>query len=138
MTIAARAAKVGVMMILILVGGGSAIAKQIVDSQVKIGPKPNYPMIATWLGLEGYCEVRLTVDENRLPFAITPSCTRPIFCFEAKRAVSATLFEPKTIDGVPTVRPNVVFPLEFFFPGSGYHNEEDPRPLELCEQKPVA
>ena len=142
MTIASRAAKIGItsflIVILILAGSGGANAKQLVDAQLKVGPEPKFPMIATWLGLEGHCEVRFSVDENGLPFAITPSCTRPIFCFEAKRAISETVYEPKTIDGIPAIRTKMVFPLSFYFAGSGYVRADDPRPLELCEKHAVS
>jgi len=108
------------------------------DAQVNTLPLTKFPMIASWLRVEGYCEVRFAVDEEGYPFAVTPSCTRRIFCFDAKRAVAAATFSPKLVDGVPSVRTNVIFPLVYLFDGSDYSSVNDPRPLELCEEKAIA
>lgn len=118
--------------------GFTAHAKQTNDAQIKTWPEPKYPMIASWLRLEGHCDVRFSVDEKGFPFAVSPACTRPIFCFEAKRAVSDATFYPKRVDGVPMERLNVVFPLEFAFEGSGYTVEDDQRSLTSCDQKAVS
>jgi len=117
---------------------GLADARQTHDAQVTEPPAPKYPMIASWLNLEGHCEVRFAVDEAGLAFAVQPRCSRPIFCFEAKRAVMAVKFEPKRVDGVPRVRTNVYFPLIWAFEGSDYNSETDPRLLEPCQELPVS
>ena len=113
-------------------------AKQTNDAQIKTWPKPKYPAIASWLGLEGHCDVRFSVDEKGFPFSVSPFCTRPIFCFEAKRAVSAATFYPKRIDGIPVERLNVVYPFEFAFEGSGYTLEGDVKSLAPCDQKAIS
>jgi len=128
----------GVVLAFVAFSGISPSGAQNQDAQVKTLPQAKYPMIASWLRVEGYCEVRFAVDEEGYPFGITPSCTRPIFCFDAKRAVAAATFSPKLIDGVPSVRTNVIFPMEYAFEGSDYNLETDPRPLELCEEKAIA
>ena len=143
MTIAVSAAKKSIITSVLLVGlilvaSGHVSAKQTTDIKIKTWPTPKFPMLAAWLGLEGHCDVRFGVDEKGFAFAVAASCTRRIFCFEAKRAVSEATFEPKTIDGVPSVRTNVVFPLEFFLDGSSYDKDDDPRPLELCEMQAVS
>lgn len=124
--------------ILMVMSSGVAGAKQTIDIKIKTWPEPKFPMLAALFGSEGHCDVRFGVDENGFAFAVTASCTRRIFCFEAKRAVSEATFDPKTIDGVPVVRTNVVYPLEFFLDGSGYDKDNDPRPLELCEMQAVS
>lgn len=108
------------------------------DARVKTMPQGNFPMLASWLRVEGFCQVRLSVDEAGYPFAVTPSCTRKIFCFDAKRAVSAATFSPKLINGVPSVRTDVFFPMEYVFEGSDYSVETDPQPLELCEESAIS
>ncbi|MHA7901146.1 MAG: energy transducer TonB [Henriciella sp.] len=123
---------------ILLIIAQPASAKQTHDARVIKPPVPKYPMLASWLNLEGHCAVRFAVDEAGLPFAIMASCTRPIFCFEAKRSVADTLFEPKRDGGVPVVRGNIVYPLNFAIEGSNYDPETDPTPLELCEELPVS
>ncbi|MFN3211541.1 MAG: energy transducer TonB [Henriciella sp.] len=118
-----------------LSGNWLALSAQTNDAQILEWPNAKFPMIAGWLGLEGYCDVRFSVDEEGYPFAVTPSCTRRIFCFEAKRAVSESRFDPARVNGIPRIRTNLVFPLTFAFERSPYDEDQDPRPLELCEQK---
>jgi len=115
-----------------------AVAKQTHDVKIQVWPAPKYPMLASWLRLQGHCDVRFSVDEKGYPFAVSPSCTRPIFCFEAKRAVAAAEFDPKRVGGVPQVRSNIVIPLEFSFEGSGYELSKDQRALKPCEQVAVS
>lgn len=117
---------------------GTAFAKQTRDAQVDVWPEPRYPALAEWFGWEGYCLVRFAVDEEGHPYAVSPECTHRIFCFDAKRAVTGARFLPKLIGGVPTIRTNVVFPLEYAFEGSSYDASNDPRSLEMCEEIAVA
>lgn len=121
-----------------LMGNGIALGKQSNEARELKGPRANYPLIASWFNLEGYCEVQFSVDEVGFPFAVTPSCTRRIFCSEAKRAVTDAKFAPKRVNGMAQIRTNVVYPMVFFIDGSGYNKDEDPRQLELCEPKAVA
>ena len=117
---------------------GLAEARQTHDARVTEPPLPKYPMLASWLNLEGHCLVRFAVDEAGLAFAVQPACSCPIFCFEAKRAVMAVKFEPKRVDGVPQVRTDVFYPLVWSFERSDYTSESDPKPLEPCEKLPVS
>ena len=84
-------------------------------------PVPEYPSIPSWLGLAAICEVRFAVDEQGLAFSLTAECSNPMFCNEAKRSVSRAKFLPKLVDGVPQVRTNIVYPLQF---GGAYIDEE--------------
>lgn len=117
---------------------GAATAQRNHDARILTSPQPNYPNLATWLGIEGHCEVRFAVDEDGFPFSAMASCSLPVFCFEAKRAVMATTFIPKRVDGVEQVRTNIVYPLIFAFRDSDYDADLDPRPLEPCEPKAIA
>ncbi|RIJ28821.1 hypothetical protein D1222_10605 [Henriciella algicola] len=85
------------------------------DAQPLTSPQPSYPFLASLFNVQGACEVRFSVDEEGLPFGLTTQCTQPIFCHEAERAVSRVRFLPKLVDGIPTVRRNVIYPLEFRF-----------------------
>lgn len=116
----------------------TASARQTQDAQVKTWPQAKYPPLASWFRWEGYCEVQFAVDEEGYPFAIHPSCTRRIFCFDAKRAVAASDFHPKLVDGVPTVRTNVVFPLHYHFDDHVTDDETLRQRLEPCEERAVS
>lgn len=118
--------------------GARAFAKQTRDVQVEIWPVGRYPRLAEWLNLEGRCDVRFAIDEAGYAFAVQPSCTRKIFCYDAKRAVSAAKFSPKLVDGFPAVRTNVVLPMEYSMKGSAYDPQTDSRPLMPCEELTVS
>ncbi|MEM7460433.1 MAG: hypothetical protein AAF331_13285 [Pseudomonadota bacterium] len=115
-----------------------AAARQTQDTKIKTWPKPEYPTLASWFRWEGYCEVRFAIDEAGFPFAVEPSCSRRIFCFDAKRAVTASTFYPKLVDGVPTVRTNVVYPLQYSFNFEQFDEEAHKLKLEPCEERAVA
>ena len=78
------------------------------------------------------------MDEEGYPFAIEPSCSRRIFCFDAKRAVAASTFHPKLVDGIPTVRTNVVYPLQYSFNIDEFDEDALKQQLEPCEERAVA
>lgn len=130
--------KLAVFLLIAAMTNGISDARQTHDARVIEPPTPKYPMLASWLQLEGRCEVRFAVDEDGLAFAVQPACTRPIFCFEAKRAVTAVRFEPKRVDGVPTVRTNIIYPLNWSFHESEYDPGSDPTPLKPCEELSVS
>ena len=115
-----------------------AFAKQARDVQVEVWPVGKYPALAAWFGIEGRCDVRFAVDQDGYAFAVQPSCTHKIFCFDAKRAVSAAIFLPKLVDGVPTVQTNIVFPIDYYLENSTYEYENDHRPLKPCEELAVS
>lgn len=115
-----------------------AWAKQDRDARIKTSPQTAYPTLASWFGIEGYCEVHFAIDEKGFPFGVEPACTRKVFCFEAKRAVAGASFYPKLVDGMPTVRTNVVYPMQYYFEDSDYDVEVDRNNLEPCENKAVS
>lgn len=108
------------------------------DAQVVTPPQGKYPALAEWLHIEGHCDVWFSVDERGHPFAVEPRCTHKIFCFDAKRAVSASKFAPKLVDGVPQVRFRAIYPMTYSMRGSGYSPKSDPRPSEPCESKAIS
>ncbi|MEL6828370.1 MAG: energy transducer TonB [Pseudomonadota bacterium] len=115
-----------------------ANSRQTQDTRIKTWPKPKYPPLASWLRWDGYCEVRFAVDEQGFPFAVEPSCSRKIFCFDAKRAVTASTFYPQLVDGVPTARINVVYPLQYSFNFDQFDEEALKQKLERCEERAVS
>lgn len=69
---------------------------------------------------------------------LNPPVHERFFCFEAKRAVAGASFYPKLVDGMPTVRTNVVYPMQYYFEDSDYDVELDRNNLEPCENKAVS
>jgi len=92
-----------------------AVAQEFDDSDAQplSPPVPTYPVLAAVLGLDGLCSVRFSVDQQGLPFNLFTSCTEPVFCYEAKRAVSEVRFKPVYVNGHPRIREDVVYPIEF-------------------------
>ena len=115
------------------------------DARPVVPPVPRYPTMAAILGLQGTCSVHFSVDEQGHPFGLVTFCTEPIFCYESKRAVSRVEFEPKYESGVPVIRTDVVYPLEYtlsdYDPATGEHvakpfrTDKPPRP---CREVPVS
>ena len=116
----------------------AAHAEQTEEAEVVVPPQPKYPRLALWFGWEGYCEVEFAIDEGGYAFSVHPMCTRQNFCFQAKRSIVDAKFKPKMSDGVPVVRTNVTYPLEFVMAGSDYDRELDQRPLKSCEKLAVS
>lgn len=83
------------------------------DVQIITPPTPTYPMLANWLGVSAYCEVRFAVNEHGDPIWIRSSCTHPAFCASASTAVSEARFRPAYSDGKPRLRTDIVYPLEY-------------------------
>lgn len=126
---------------------GSALQANAQDRDIVIltPPIPEFPKEAAIAGVQGSCDVRFSVDADGNAFDMRAYCTQPIFCNEAKLAVSRARFLPKLVGGVPTVRKNIVYPLEFmlsewswlkfkFVPKSGY----EPGPTEPCDEIAVS
>ncbi|MCZ4298982.1 TonB family protein [Henriciella marina] len=111
--------RVALLTMSVVVFGVTADAQSDADEDAVpiVPPVPTYPPMAAMLGLEGYCEVRFSVDENGYTFSLTTSCTQPIFCYQSKKAVSLAQFEPKRIGGRALPRFNVVYPLEYRLEG---------------------
>ena len=99
--------------VLVLGAGADAQGDPDRDAQPIRPPAPSYPPMALMFRLEGYCEVRFSVDEAGYPFGLSTSCTQPVFCYQSKAAVSKVQFEPKRIDGRVVPRFDVVYPLEY-------------------------
>lgn len=116
--------------------GGAAFAQTREASPLN-PPVPKYPYWAAFFGIEGHCDVRFNVDEDGYVFGVLASCSSRMFCHEANRTVSEVRFSPKLIDGVPTVRFNVVYPLTFRLDG-GVGPDADFSPLEPCEEVAVS
>lgn len=106
------------------------------DAQPISLPVPSYPPMAQMLGMEGYCEVRFSVDENGYTFSLTTSCTQPIFCYQSKRAVSLSRFEPKRVGGRSVPRFDVVYPLVYML--GDEHDGVDTSGLSPCNERAVS
>ncbi|MEO1304716.1 MAG: TonB family protein [Pseudomonadota bacterium] len=76
-------------------------------------PVPVYPRRAAELGLEGICDVRLSVSPRGEPFDVQAECSDRMFEESAERAVKKVKFTPKIRDGLPVTVTGVVYPLEF-------------------------
>jgi protein TonB len=76
-------------------------------------PIPTYPRAAITRGLEGVCEVYLSVSPKGAPFDVSADCTDRVFEQAAIKAVKKVKFAPKIYDGLPVTVIGVVYPLEF-------------------------
>lgn len=76
-------------------------------------PVPVYPSRLAALGIEGFCEVVLSVTTRGDPFNVNADCTDRRFERAAKNAVQKVKFAPKIRDGLPVTVTGVVYPLEF-------------------------
>lgn len=76
-------------------------------------PMPAYPGWLARRGIEGDCEVHLSVDPRGRPFEIHAVCTHDGFARGAERAVSRVLFAPGIANGRPVEQHNVVYPMAF-------------------------
>ena len=83
------------------------------DAQPIRPPQPFYPALAARAGMPGVCVVLFDVDRRGATINMQPHCSHRIFCQSASEAIAGALFSPKTVDGQPTVRFNVVYPLEY-------------------------
>lgn len=91
--------------------------------------------MAAMLGLQGYCEVTFSVDEQGYPFSLSTSCTQPVFCFQSKKAVSRVVFAPKIVGGRAIPRFNVVYPLEYTLDGG---RAIDRSTFRSCDERAVS
>jgi TonB family protein len=102
-------------------------------------PMPSYPPMAAMLGMEGYCEVRFSVDENGYTFSLTTSCTQPIFCYQSKKAVSLAQCEPMRVGGRAVPRFDIVYPLEYRLEGEMSELDEiDMSSFGACDDRAVS
>ncbi len=107
------------------------------DAQPLTLPRPNYPAMASFFWMSGYCEVRFAVDQEGYAFNLYPRCTDYIFCYEAKRSVSEATFKPKYMNGRPQIRDNVVYPLSFVMEGQSPDSIDESR-LKPCRKHAVS
>lgn len=73
----------------------------------------NYPSKAFNSGLEGACEAWFSIDVFGWPFDIETVCTDDIFVEPAIGFIEGSRFTPQSVNGMPTVRVNVVRPFKF-------------------------
>lgn len=125
---------------LALFGMGSAMsadADPANDVRIIDAPVPNYPVFASWFGMQSLCEVRFSLyDYGRVVVVDSAQCSSVLFCDSAIESVrNATL---QVIDVVGTETPgertNLLYPLEYaFYDGPGPTGEmvdcEMPDPL---------
>ena len=76
-------------------------------------PVPVYPRRAAEKGLQGDCDVYLSVSPRGEPFDVTAKCTDRLFERSAENAIKKVKFTPKIRDGLPVTVTGVVYPLEF-------------------------
>lgn len=76
-------------------------------------PTPSYPADAIRASISGSCTVRFDVDEFGGVLAPKAECTHAAFCAESERAVGKLRYIPLVIDGLPSVRRDVSYPLEY-------------------------
>ena len=113
-----------------------AHSQEDTDAQPIRPPVPSYPQMAAMLGLQGYCEVTFSVDEDGNPFSLSTSCTQPIFCYQSMKAISRVQFAPKLVNGAPAPRFNVVYPLEYRLQDSGRDIERST--IRPCDERAVS
>lgn len=76
-------------------------------------PVPTYPVKAITNGIEGTCDVRLSVSSQGKPYNIAATCSHRVFQKPAERAMGKTNFMPQIRAGRAVEVHNVVYPLEF-------------------------
>jgi len=76
-------------------------------------PVPAYPRRAIMNGIEGSCDVYLSVSPRGAPFNVSANCTDHLFESAAISAVQRVKFAPQIRDGLPVTVTGVVYPLEF-------------------------
>lgn len=76
-------------------------------------PIPTYPRIGIKQGIEGKCDVYMSVSTMGRPYNIDAKCTDRIFEASAETAISKIEFLPKIMDGRVIEVHNVIYPLEF-------------------------
>ncbi|MEZ5953856.1 MAG: energy transducer TonB [Hyphomonas sp.] len=85
----------------------------MIDAVPLAPPRPAYPAWAMATATEGICEIKFTVLSSGTAGNIRAACSNPIFIQPARNAVAASRFKPRTLDGTPYDRHNVVYPMQF-------------------------
>ncbi len=76
-------------------------------------PVLTYPQAAATKGIEGACEVFLSVSPKGKPFDVSADCTNRIFSKAATNAVKKVQFAPKIYNGQAVIVTGVVYPIAF-------------------------
>ena len=81
-------------------------------------PQPDFPALASWLGLSGSCEVVFSVyDYGDTVIVDSARCSSVVFCKAAIQSIRDA--ELRVIDAAdtnkPGIRSNIVYPLEFVY-----------------------
>ncbi|MEO9970254.1 MAG: energy transducer TonB [Hyphomonadaceae bacterium] len=72
-----------------------------------------YPAELAEAGITGDCEAHFDVSENGVPHNIEATCSHAGFVEEVIRAAGTMKFHPKRVNGTPTTRKGVVYPIVF-------------------------
>jgi len=96
-------------------GGNAAVAASDAEYLPIVVIQPQYPNRALQRGIEGWCQVMFTVDENGgVQDAVVVDADPPeIFDSASLRAVSRFKFNPRTKDGTPVKTPGVQYVFRF-------------------------
>ncbi|MEM7638663.1 MAG: TonB family protein [Pseudomonadota bacterium] len=76
-------------------------------------PVPQYPRKAAMDGIEGNCDVHLSVSPQGEPFHVQAECSDRVFEKAAEKSVRKVKFAPQIRYGLPVTVTGVVYPLEF-------------------------
>ena len=76
-------------------------------------PVRSYPDSLARRGIEGDCEVSLSINRKGEPFDIAADCSHPGFANAAERAVADVQFAPQIVRGAAVERHGVVYPIVF-------------------------
>lgn len=96
-------------------GGNAAVSASDAEYLPIVVIQPQYPNRALQRGIEGWCQVMFTVDENGgVQDAVVVDADPPdIFDSASLRAVSRFKFNPRTKDGQPVKTPGVQYVFRF-------------------------
>ncbi len=83
------------------------------DLQPLTPPTAIYPPRALTQGIQGTCDVFLSVSPKGEPFDVSADCSHPVFKRAAEKAVKKSRFAPKIKHGRALTVTGVVYPIEF-------------------------
>jgi protein TonB len=91
------------------------VSERLLKSQAISLPKPNYPIMAKQIHLQGSVTVQVLIDENGNVVSAQVLSGHPLFIMEAKRAAMQSRFSP-TILGDQAVKVSGVITYNFVMP----------------------
>jgi protein TonB len=96
-------------------GGNASVAASDAEYLPIVVIQPQYPNRALQRGIEGWCQVMFTVDENGgvLDPVVVDADPPDIFNSASLRAVQRFKFNPRTKDGQPVKTPGVQYVFRF-------------------------